>query len=295
MASALRKVRVRFNNGGSAAVLPHRMTTTNTALTTCASIGPSTKPSTSSSSRERAVWQKRVPGGLDRDAATSFHRPFKAAASTVHVHMCKYRTRPFSRQRKQWIAPPFVGTALHGWPNWRRSTACLAGHGGHNPYHRCWSLRRSRGRNDESNQYRWSRVGGSNGGRLLPSPKRDGDRGPARHGGRTPQFLPTVRVLGRWPNFDSKNSNVKGLLVSSFSDRPARRMRRTLRLGLSASHISIGCTCSFFGKATTQFTSRCYRLSCFLVRGARESSGVAVRVVVGDSETKWSFGLDADE
>jgi hypothetical protein len=55
--SALRKVRVRFNNGGSAAVLPHRMTTTITAFTTCASIEPRTKPSTSSSSRERAVWQ----------------------------------------------------------------------------------------------------------------------------------------------------------------------------------------------------------------------------------------------
>jgi hypothetical protein len=75
----------------------------------------------------------------------------------------------------------------------------------------------------------------------------------------------------------------QGLLVSSFSDRPARRMRRTLRLGLSASHISIGCICSFFGKAKTQFTAHCYRPSWFLVRGARESSGVAVRVVVGDS------------
>jgi hypothetical protein len=85
MACALRKVRVRFNNGGSAAFFSHRMTTTNTAFTTISSIGPSTKPPTSSSSRERAVWQTHVRGGQDRDAVMSFHGPSNAAARTVHV------------------------------------------------------------------------------------------------------------------------------------------------------------------------------------------------------------------
>jgi hypothetical protein len=86
MVSALKKVPVLFSHGGGGALLPHRMTTTHTAFPTCASIGPSTKPFTSSSSsRERAVWRTHVCDGPDRGAVTSFPRPSKAATPTVHV------------------------------------------------------------------------------------------------------------------------------------------------------------------------------------------------------------------
>jgi hypothetical protein len=69
---ALKKVSIRCNNGGGAALRPHRMTTTNTTFTTCSSIGPSTKPSTSSSSRERAVWQTQIRGPSKAASWTTF-------------------------------------------------------------------------------------------------------------------------------------------------------------------------------------------------------------------------------
>jgi hypothetical protein len=149
------------------------MSTTNTALTTCASIGPSTKPSTSSSSRERAVWQTHVRGADQIEMPVMlFHRPSKAATPTTFsssstTYMTSSNTTTCAENDGSRL--PFVGTALHAWPIRHRSTACLAGHGGHNPCHRLLELATEPRSDDDSNQHRRRRVGGSDGGTLLPS------------------------------------------------------------------------------------------------------------------------------
>jgi hypothetical protein len=55
--------------------------------------------------------------------------------------------------------------ARRSWgPIRHRSTACLAGHGGHNPCHRLLELATEPRSDDDSNKHRRRRVGGSDGG-----------------------------------------------------------------------------------------------------------------------------------